>query len=321
MHKLYSLIITLVYFAFAFNGVQGGTMVTGTVFCDQCKDGQVSMFDYPISGMKVAMVCPGDDGQMTMVDEGTTNMFGSYGMSFQGTPDLTNCFIQISNNNNEPGSSNKCGASSGPPKSVRQMFSMFGMAMYTVDPLISQPAQPMSYCSSSSPPSTPTQPPPASSGTPVQPSTPPKPPAPVFRLPPMPGLPPMPPAPFLQEMACPYQYWMMPEYKCYWRAVSPDMTVALAFGPLAAEKYGRDMTLFEGLKGKGDPYRTLLREGVTSLLNSYNSINFAYNALEVVDRFNEALVGSKLSVLLTALRFKRANYGHGQIPCKLTSCH
>jgi hypothetical protein len=34
----------------AIDGAQSNTMVTGTVFCDQCKDGQRSLFDYPISG-------------------------------------------------------------------------------------------------------------------------------------------------------------------------------------------------------------------------------------------------------------------------------
>lgn len=29
---------------------EADVMVTGTVFCDQCKDGQVSLFDYPVNG-------------------------------------------------------------------------------------------------------------------------------------------------------------------------------------------------------------------------------------------------------------------------------
>ncbi|KAK9677576.1 hypothetical protein RND81_11G153000 [Saponaria officinalis] len=340
MQKLYSNIILLfILINVGINGVQGGTMVSGTVFCDQCKDGQVSMFDYPLSGMKVAMMCPGSDGQMTKIGEDTTNMLGSYGMSFDGTPNLSTCFTQISPNPNGPGSvsSNSCGSEPGPPKSVKLIFSMFGMAMYMVDPLISQPSQPMSYCPrSSSPSQSPSgpviQPPPVGPVTPETPLTPPKAPSPAFRLPPMPGLPPlppmpglpplppMPPAPFVQETACPYAYWMMPEYKCNWRVVNPDMSVALVFGPLAAQKYGTDMTLYKGLQGKGDPYMTLLREGVTSLLNSYNSLNFSYNPLQVFHHFNEALLGSNRTVLLTALRFKRANYGHDHVPCKLNSC-
>lgn len=31
-------------------GIHGYAMVSGTVFCDQCKDGQVSLFDYPLNG-------------------------------------------------------------------------------------------------------------------------------------------------------------------------------------------------------------------------------------------------------------------------------
>lgn len=34
----------------AIDGTQADTMVTGTVFCDQCKDGQRSIFDYPVNG-------------------------------------------------------------------------------------------------------------------------------------------------------------------------------------------------------------------------------------------------------------------------------
>lgn len=30
--------------------VHGDAMVTGTVFCDQCKDGQISLYDYPLYG-------------------------------------------------------------------------------------------------------------------------------------------------------------------------------------------------------------------------------------------------------------------------------
>lgn len=308
-------------------------MVTGTVFCDQCKDGQVSIFDYPMSGMQVTMVCPGSDGQ-TVVGEDTTNMMGSYTMTFDGTPDLSSCFTQISPNTDGQ-DSNKCAVAPGPPKSVRLTFSMFDMEMYSVDPLISQPAQPMSYCStSSSPPRTATtppvssptptsSPPPVSPATPVSPSAPPKAPTRAFKLPPMPRLPhapPMPPAPFLEDSACSYEYWMRPEYKCYWRAVNPQMTVALVFGPLAAQKYGTDLTLWAGLKGNNDPYKTLLRESVTALLNSYNSFRFPYNSLQVLHNFNTALMGSKRSVLLTALRFKRANTGYGHVSCKFESC-
>lgn len=39
-----------VLLAAAIDGTHGAAMVTGTVFCDQCKDGQVSLFDYPLYG-------------------------------------------------------------------------------------------------------------------------------------------------------------------------------------------------------------------------------------------------------------------------------
>lgn len=39
--------------AAAIHGAQGDAMVTGTVFCDQCKDGQISLFDYPLRGDQI----------------------------------------------------------------------------------------------------------------------------------------------------------------------------------------------------------------------------------------------------------------------------
>jgi hypothetical protein len=36
--------------AAAIDAAQADAMVTGTVFCDQCKDGERSLFDYPIYG-------------------------------------------------------------------------------------------------------------------------------------------------------------------------------------------------------------------------------------------------------------------------------
>lgn len=114
--------------------------------------------------------------------------------------------------------------------------------------------------------------------------------------------------------------WTMPEYKCHWRAVNPDTKVAVVFGLLAARRYGTDVTLWQGLQGRGEAYRTLLREGVTAFLNSYHSPQFHYNALEVVRRTNWALMGSPRGVLLTALRFSRANSGSGNVTCKFTPC-
>lgn len=113
----------------------------------------------------------------------------------------------------------------------------------------------------------------------------------------------------------------MPEYSCYWKVVGPDTKVAVAFGLIAGQRYGPDMTLRQGILGRGDPYRTLLREGTTALLNSYNSIQFPYHPLGVVEEMNVALVGSTRRVLRTALRFMRANSGIGSnATCTFTTC-
>lgn len=114
--------------------------------------------------------------------------------------------------------------------------------------------------------------------------------------------------------------WAMPEYKCYWRALNQDTKVAVAFGPLAARRYGTDVTLWQGLQGRGDLYRTLLREATTALLNSYNSLQFPYNSVSVVTHMNYALMDSPRSALLTAFRFMRANSGSGNVTCKFTPC-
>lgn len=36
--------------AAAIHGIQGDALVSGTVFCDRCKDGRVTLFDYPLNG-------------------------------------------------------------------------------------------------------------------------------------------------------------------------------------------------------------------------------------------------------------------------------
>ncbi|KAL2254852.1 uncharacterized protein LOC105169758 [Sesamum indicum] len=296
--------------AASIDGAHGDAMVTGTVFCDQCKDGQISLFDYPSYGVKVTMACPGSDGQFTTWGEETTNWVGNYAMRFEGTPNLSGCYTQVSGSGQ---GSNGCGAVAGPPKYVRLMFDMFDTEMYTVDPLLAQPAEPMSFC------------PKAATPNPVAPSNPPlviPPPAPQQPpLPPVPRLPPMPPVSFLEASACPYQKWMMPEYRCYWKVVTPDTKVAVVFGLIAAHKYGTDMTLGQGMRGRGDPYRTLLREGTTALLNSYNSIQFPYHPLGVIQHMNWALMGSTRHVLHTALSFMRANSGTGtNATCRFTTC-
>ncbi|KAH6788012.1 Pollen Ole e 1 allergen and extensin family protein [Perilla frutescens var. hirtella] len=276
--------------AAAINGARGDAMVTGTVFCDQCKDGQISLYDYPLYGIKVSMACPGSDGQYTTWGEETTNWLGNYAMRIDGTPNLSGCYAQVSSNGQ---GSNACGAASGPSKHLRLMFNMFDTEMYTVDPLLAQPPQPMSFCSSSSTPAVPKPPP----------------------------TPPLPPTPFFEASACPHQKWLMPEYRCYWKVVSPDTKVGVAFGLIAARRYGTEMTLGQGMLGRGDPYRTLLREATTALLNSYNSIHFPYHPLGVIAETNGALMGSTRRVLRTALTFMKANSGTAtKATCRFTSC-
>ncbi|CAL5377045.1 hypothetical protein CsSME_00009219 [Camellia sinensis var. sinensis] len=316
-------LINLLFTAFlllasaAIHGAQAVSMLTGTVFCDQCKDGQISLFDYPLYGVKVAVTCSDSNGQVTLLREETTNWFGNYAMKFDGTPDLSGCYAQVSSGSGGQGS-NDCVAVAGPAKSLRLVFRIFDMEMYTVDPLLSEPAQPMSMCPRSY----------APVSAPVIPVTPPVPvePPPVARLPPLPPmprlppLPPLPPMPSLEASACPYWNWTMPGYECYWKAVTPDMKVAVVFGLIAARRYGTDMTLRQGMEGRGDPYRTLLREGTTALLNSYNSIQFPYHPLGVIHHMNWALLGSTRLVLHTAIRFMRANSGSGKVSCKFTPC-
>ncbi|KAL7156467.1 hypothetical protein ABFS83_02G011500 [Erythranthe nasuta] len=311
----------LVVAASAIDGARGATVLSGTVFCDQCKDGQVSLFDYPLSGMKVTMVCPGSDGQFITWREETTNWLGNYGMRFDGTPNLSGCYTQVSGSNGQV--PNGCGATAGPAKSPRLLFNMFDMAMYAVDPLLSQPAAPMPFCPRSAAPTLPPPPPQQSffpPPPPQQPLFPPPPPQQPF-LPPVSRLPPTPPLPFLEASACPHQKWMMPEYRCYWKVVGPDTKVWVVFGLIAARKYGTDISLGQAMIGRGDPYRTLLREGTTSLLNSYNSIQFPFNSISVVEHMNLALTGSTRQVLHTAFTFMKANLGIGSnATCRFTSC-
>ncbi|KAJ9132733.1 hypothetical protein P3X46_033570 [Hevea brasiliensis] len=145
------------------------------------------------------MACADSNGQITMSREETTNWFGNYAMRFDGAPDLSNCYAEISSNGQ---SSNGCGAAAGPAQKLKLMFRMFDMEIYSVDSLLSQPAQPMSFCPRS------TNPMPAPVN-PVRPPVPVSPPPfklpPIPRLPPLPPLPPMPPVPFLEASACTHQ--------------------------------------------------------------------------------------------------------------------
>ncbi|XP_076931126.1 uncharacterized protein LOC143596165 [Bidens hawaiensis] len=296
------LVTTIVILCVVISGANGDAMVSGSVFCDRCKDGKLSLFDYPLIGIKVSISCPGRDGQLKVISEETTNWIGNYIMRFNGAPDMSGCRAQVY------GDGQGCQAVAGPAQSLNLVFQMFDTEIYTVDHLISQPAQPMSNCPRSSSPSPILSPPPSN-------------PAPV---PQPPKLPPLPPVSFLEASACPYRYrmWMMPEYECYWRVLTPDLKVSFVFGPLAAQKYGNDITLRGSMMGRGDPYKTLLRESTTALLNSYNSLQFPYHPLDVVGRLNAALLGgSTRQVLMTALRFLRANSGNpGNVTCKFTTC-
>ncbi|XP_071700731.1 uncharacterized protein [Rutidosis leptorrhynchoides] len=261
------------------------------------------------------MACPGQGGQLEVIKEETTNWLGSYVMRFDGSPDMNDCRAQLSVDGQG------CQAVAGPSQSLNLVFQMFDTEIYTVNHLISQPAQPMTNCPrASSPlpkpkpqpePVTPTLPPPKRTPAPSSP-----------HLPPLPRLPPMPSVPILEASACPYRMWAMPEYECNWRVLSPDLKVAFVFGPLARQKYGTDITLRGSMNGRGYPYKTLLRESTTALLNSYNSIQFPYHPHDVVFHFNSALIGgSTRQVLVTALRFLRANSGRpGNVTCKFTSC-
>ncbi|MQL93814.1 hypothetical protein Taro_026473 [Colocasia esculenta] len=302
----------------AIGGAVADAMVTGAVFCDQCRDGQRSLFDYPLCGAKVAVACAGGDGQVVVYKEGTTNWFGTYGLRFEGIDDLSRCYAQV------VGGPEGCGAGAGPARGLNLLFRMFGMEMYTVDALLALPPQAMFFCPKPSPfPAPPAGP---DAGVVHHPPTPPEAPR---ALPPPRSTPPVegsrpPSLPFLQASACPYEKWAMQEFRCYWTVVGPDTTVALAFGPLAARKYGTDMTLMQGLQGRGDLYRTLLREATAALLNSYNSLLFFYPTLSVIDRMNSALLGPPRQALMVALRFRRANSGaagYGDARCTFAPCN
>lgn len=105
--------------------------------------------------------------------------------------------------------------------------------------------------------------------------------------------------------------------------MSPDTRVAIAFGPVAAGRYGVELSLWEALHGRGDLYRTLLREATASLLNSYNTLGFLYPTLSVIDLMNRALVGSPQDSLTVALRFRMANsgaFGVETVGCNFTPC-
>ncbi|PIA37261.1 hypothetical protein AQUCO_03000095v1 [Aquilegia coerulea] len=250
---------------------RGDAMDTGTVFCDQCKDGHSSLFDYPLSGMKVRVTCD------SMEKEETTNWLGSYTVSFEGSPDLSGCYAHLLEDGQ--GSTN-CGAVAGPaqqpmkhghghrtptrhdtdtptPVEAAAMEDeekriekdeeqqrekvedeerrvqdvsvsdtcrtpIFGMEMYAVDSLLSQPARPMSICPAVHPPPSPV----GAVPSPRLPSSPvgvvPRLPSPVGGLP-RPVMPPSPPAP--QGQSHPYtSFRLQPAHMRFGQGQSTDAT-------------------------------------------------------------------------------------------------
>ncbi|XP_031476938.1 uncharacterized protein LOC116248339 [Nymphaea colorata] len=283
-----SLLLAVLLMSIAVEGTQADVVVSGSVFCDQCKDGRWSLFDYPLNGVNVALVCADQGGAEKVLMQETSNLVGAYSMRLKGSPDMRRCFARVVGSPQ----GNWCTASAGPARSLSPSVSMFGVSFYTVDSLLLQPARPMSFCPKSLNP---------------------RPAHPVF--------PAIPPLPFLQPSACPSRFWLMPGNRCNWRVVGPQTKVALAFGLAAAQKYGTDMTLGQGLLGRGELYRTLLREATTALLNSYNSIQFEYPTLRVLWDMNQALQGTPRQAIRQALRFSRANAGSRNVTCRLAACH
>uniref|UniRef100_A0A0E0MDG0 Uncharacterized protein n=1 Tax=Oryza punctata TaxID=4537 RepID=A0A0E0MDG0_ORYPU len=314
------------------------TVVAGMVFCDQCKDGARGLFDYPLYGARVAIQCGGGESPMT-VRECNTNWFGGFSVRMEGTPEMNRCTARVVQ------ATGHCGAAiPSAPRELTLAFRMLGLALYTVPPLLSQPLRAMDFCPSPPPPTValaPSSPPPVSSPAPPLPPLwrrRPRRLPPIWRRPPsLPvDAPPPSPPPQPQGSACTFEYlrnangciskWADVElHACNWKVVTPNTTVAMAFGPAAAQRYGSDMTLREALDGRGDIYRTLLREATAALLNAYynapgGGAGFLYpTTASVIDHINAALLSSTLQrVLLEGARFRRAN---SKLPCNLTPCN
>ncbi|OEL17770.1 hypothetical protein BAE44_0021213 [Dichanthelium oligosanthes] len=323
------------------------TVVAGMVFCDQCKDGARGLFDYPLYGARVAIQCGGGDTPLT-VRESNTNWFGGFSIRMEGSPDMNRCTARVVQGTGHCGA-----ATAGAPHELTLAFRMLGLALYTVPPLLSQPEEAMDFCPGHDRrrPAAPWSAAPAPSQLPAP--APPLPPfwrrrrlPPIWRKPPtlpqeqpeppqvqvLPPPPPPPPAPPAQAQgsACTYEQWASPEQRCHWRVVTPNTTVAMAFGPLAAQRYGSELTLREALEGRGDMYRTLLREATAALLNAYYNAPggpFLYpTTASVIDHMNGALLSSAQRVLIEGARFRRANAGGGgaagrtRLQCDFTPC-
>lgn len=162
-----------------------------------------------------------------MSREETTNWLGGYVMRFDGTPDLSNCYAQVSDNGVQQDPSS-CSIASGPAQKLKLMFSFFGIETFAADALLAQPVQPSSFCPK--PPTAPVMPPPQVPVmpppqvpvkphpkvpviSPDPPTTLPPPLVPVINLPPvtsppqfkLPPLPQIPPMPFVEPSACSHQ--------------------------------------------------------------------------------------------------------------------
>lgn len=358
------LLLLVVVAASAAEAAAGSTVVAGMVFCDQCKDGARGLFDYPLYGARVAIQCGGGETPLT-VRECNTNWFGGFSVRMEGSPDMNRCTARlIQGTPHCPG-----GGSTAAPqqRDLTLAFRMLGLALYTVQPLLSHPDHPMDFCPAAAPPvPDPTAAAAApSSYAPVAPvSSPPLPfwrrprprrLPPIWRRPPTipqdrPGLPepetkpkpadaqiPTPPPTTPVGSACTYDKWAEAEQRCHWKVVTPNTTVAMAFGPLAAQRYGADLTLRDALDGRGDMYRTLLREATAALLNAYynppvsssSSSSFLYpTTASVIDHLSGALLSASTQrVLIEGARFRRANAGGGgpagrtKLPCDLTPCN
>ncbi|OWM83941.1 formin-2 [Punica granatum] len=367
-------------------GTRGKVLVSGLVYCDQCKDGKYSHMDYPLKGVTVIVSCTDRYGRLTVSKQLKSNLYGNYSIVFDGNPDLSSCMVGVSASGQD-GADVRCMATVGPPRSLKLIWQMSDISGYEVDPLYTHPAELPSFCPKASPKPAPppkqqpTLPPPShASPPPVK-----LPPAPPVKLPPTPPvklpprappvklLPPAPPAkrpppappikrppappswnyppityvpypgyipmpkfdlpmpelpflgpPFQGASACPHKMWLKPEYKCFWMVDPNTKAVALFDSPFMPQVYGTDVTLLQALQGGGDPYRDLLREATTALLNTYHSISFPYvdmNMESISTEMDMVLsMSSEGDVISAAQNFMRLNSGYGRVPCNFTPC-
>ncbi|XP_078446351.1 pollen Ole e 1 allergen and extensin family protein [Wolffia australiana] len=262
----------------AIGGAAGDATVTGAVFCDQCRDGQHDFLDYPLSGATVAVACGGGAGAAAMYAEATTDWFGSYCVGFAGEPDLSSCSAML------VAGAERCGGAVGPAQ-LHLVLGLFGSVMYAADDLLAMPAQASSpFCP---------QAPLSAAGF-------------------------SPSALSHVSAACPSRKWAEVRYRCHWKGLLPGTKAAAAFGAAVGRRYGREITLKEALRGRGDVYRVLLREATAALLNSHRGRAFFYSKAAVVERMNWALSAPPREALRVALRFKKAN--SGSAACGFTPC-